>query len=102
MQIEFPENLPVSARRQDIALAIQEHPVIIVCGETGSGKTTQLPKIGLTVGRGAKGKTIAHTQPRRLAAVTVAKERTNLDPTLRQRLESEEAWLVDRLSQLES
>ena len=72
MQIEFPENLPVSARRQDIALAIQEHPVIIVCGETGSGKTTQLPKIGLTVGRGAKGKTIAHTQPRRLAAVTVA------------------------------
>jgi len=73
MQIEFPENLPVSARRQDIALAIQEHPVIIVCGETGSGKTTQLPKIGLTVGRGAKGKTIAHTQPRRLAAVTVAK-----------------------------
>ena len=73
MQIAFPELLPVSARREDIALAIQHHQVVIVCGETGSGKTTQLPKIALTLGRGANGKTIAHTQPRRLAAVTVAK-----------------------------
>ncbi len=73
MQIAFPESLPVSARRDDIALAIRNHQVVIVCGETGSGKTTQLPKIALTLGRGAGGKTIAHTQPRRLAAVTVAK-----------------------------
>jgi ATP-dependent helicase HrpA len=73
MRLEFPEALPVSARRQDIAEAIREHPVVIVCGETGSGKTTQLPKIALALGRGARGKTIAHTQPRRLAAVTVAR-----------------------------
>jgi ATP-dependent helicase HrpA len=73
MQIAFPESLPVSARRDDIALAIKNHQVVIVCGETGSGKTTQLPKIALALGRGANGKTIAHTQPRRLAAVTVAK-----------------------------
>lgn len=73
MRIEFPESLPVSGRREDIARAIQQHPVVIVCGETGSGKTTQLPKIALSMGRGANGKTIAHTQPRRLAAVTVAK-----------------------------
>lgn len=73
MRIEFPESLPVSARRDDIARAIRANQVVIVCGETGSGKTTQLPKIGLTVGCGADGKTIAHTQPRRLAAVTVAR-----------------------------
>ena len=59
--------------REQIAQAIRDHPVVIVCGETGSGKTTQLPKIALALGRGAKGKTIAHTQPRRLAAVTVAR-----------------------------
>ncbi|MBU3724600.1 MAG: ATP-dependent RNA helicase HrpA [Burkholderiaceae bacterium] len=73
MHIEFPQSLPVSAHREDIAAAIREHQVVIVCGETGSGKTTQLPKIALAMGRGGRGKTIAHTQPRRLAAVTVAK-----------------------------
>src|SRR5690606_29763962 len=50
--LNYPEELPVSARRQDIARAIAEHPVVIVCGETGSGKTTQLPKICLELGRG--------------------------------------------------
>ena len=73
MQINFPESLPVSGKRQEIAQAILDHPVVIVCGETGSGKTTQLPKIALSIGRGAKGKTIAHTQPRRIAAITVAR-----------------------------
>ncbi|HEX5362716.1 MAG TPA: ATP-dependent RNA helicase HrpA [Gallionella sp.] len=69
--IEFPADLPVVARREDLARAIQEHQVVIVCGETGSGKTTQLPKICLTLGRGVKG-CIGHTQPRRVAARTVA------------------------------
>lgn len=73
MNIEFPDSLPVSALREEIGRAICDHPVVIVCGETGSGKTTQLPKIALSIGRGAKGKTIAHTQPRRIAAVTVAR-----------------------------
>lgn len=73
MHIEFPQSLPVSAHREVIAQAIRDHPVVIVCGETGSGKTTQLPKIALSIGRGAHGKTIAHTQPRRLAAITVAR-----------------------------
>jgi ATP-dependent helicase HrpA len=73
MRLEFPDSLPVVGRREDISQAIRNHPVVIVCGETGSGKTTQLPKIALAMGRGTKGKTIAHTQPRRLAAVTVAK-----------------------------
>src|SRR6185436_6907994 len=50
--IAYPESLPVSARRDEIARAIREHPVVIVCGETGSGKTTQLPKIALELGRG--------------------------------------------------
>jgi ATP-dependent helicase HrpA len=67
----FPEELPVSARRQEIAQAIQQHQVVIVCGETGSGKTTQLPKICLELGRGVAG-LIGHTQPRRLAARSVA------------------------------
>lgn len=74
--IRFPESLPVSARREEIARAIAEHPVVIVCGETGSGKTTQLPKICLELGRGlgAGGKgLIGHTQPRRIAASSVAK-----------------------------
>ncbi|MFA7558097.1 MAG: hypothetical protein WCZ20_09900, partial [Hydrogenophaga sp.] len=52
LHIEFPESLPVSARRQEIEAALREHQVIIVCGETGSGKTTQLPKIALAMGRG--------------------------------------------------
>ncbi len=73
MRFEFSESLPVSARRDDIGEAIRNHPVVIVCGETGSGKTTQLPKIALSLGRGTHGKTIAHTQPRRIAAVSVAK-----------------------------
>ncbi|WP_067700390.1 ATP-dependent RNA helicase HrpA [Nocardia jejuensis] len=69
--IRYPEQLPVSARRDDIAAAIAENQVVIVAGETGSGKTTQLPKICLELGRGIRG-TIGHTQPRRLAARTVA------------------------------
>ena len=70
--IEYPEDLPVSARRVEIAHAIGEHQVVILSGETGSGKTTQLPKICLALGRGLN-KMIAHTQPRRLAASSVAK-----------------------------
>lgn len=86
LDITFPESLPVSARRDEIAAAIEAHQVVIVCGETGSGKTTQLPKIALQLGRGrcnyppANGKTpavlgklIGHTQPRRIAATSVAK-----------------------------
>jgi ATP-dependent helicase HrpA len=77
--IEFPESLPVSAKRDEIAAAMAAHQVIIVCGETGSGKTTQLPKIALMLGRGkcnapaGKGRLIGHTQPRRIAATSVAK-----------------------------
>ncbi|UZD56277.1 ATP-dependent RNA helicase HrpA [Caldimonas aquatica] len=74
--ITFPESLPVSAKREEIARAIAEHQVVIVCGETGSGKTTQLPKIALAMGRGlgAGGAgLIGHTQPRRIAAASVAK-----------------------------
>ncbi|QDF99628.1 ATP-dependent RNA helicase HrpA [Azoarcus sp. DD4] len=67
----FPAELPVSARREEIAAALEAHQVIIVCGETGSGKTTQLPKICLALGRGAAG-LIGHTQPRRLAARATA------------------------------
>ncbi len=70
--ITFPEELPVSSRRDDIAKALQENQVIIVCGETGSGKTTQLPKICLELGRGRLG-LIGHTQPRRIAASSTAK-----------------------------
>ena len=80
LQITFPESLPVSARRAEIAQALKQHQVIIVCGETGSGKTTQLPKIALTLGRGKlnarpgeRGQLIGHTQPRRIAASSVAK-----------------------------
>ncbi|HEX2176597.1 MAG TPA: ATP-dependent RNA helicase HrpA [Nocardioidaceae bacterium] len=67
----YPDQLPVSRRRDDIAAAIRDHQVVIVAGETGSGKTTQLPKICLELGRGVLGM-IGHTQPRRLAARTVA------------------------------
>lgn len=70
--IVFDPELPVSARQADIAKAIQEHQIVIVSGETGSGKTTQLPKICLQLGRGRQS-LIAHTQPRRIAAVSVAK-----------------------------
>ena len=84
--ITFPESLPVSGKRDEIEAALREHQVIIVCGETGSGKTTQLPKIALSMGRGGWGqprdpnaprdlrpKMIGHTQPRRIAASSVAK-----------------------------
>lgn len=70
-EIGYPEHLPVTARRADIAEAIAAHQVVIVAGETGSGKTTQIPKICLELGRGIRGM-IGHTQPRRLAARTVA------------------------------
>ncbi|KQR55761.1 ATP-dependent RNA helicase HrpA [Acidovorax sp. Leaf160] len=80
LRIEFPESLPVSGKREEIMAAIQQHQVVIVCGETGSGKTTQLPKIALALGRGkcnapagSKGQLIGHTQPRRIAASSVAK-----------------------------
>ncbi len=67
----FPEDLPVVARKAAIAEAVRNNPVVIVCGETGSGKTTQLPKICLELGRGIRGM-IGHTQPRRIAARSVA------------------------------
>ena len=80
LQIDFPEDLPVSARRGEIMAAMDQHQVIIVCGETGSGKTTQLPKIALMLGRGKlnakpgeRARMIGHTQPRRIAASSVAK-----------------------------
>ncbi|WP_229398041.1 ATP-dependent RNA helicase HrpA [Micromonospora okii] len=69
--VTYPAGLPVSERKDDLAAAIRDHQVVIVAGETGSGKTTQLPKICLELGRGVHG-LIGHTQPRRLAARTVA------------------------------
>jgi len=69
--VSYPPELPVSQRRDEIAAAIRDHQVVIVAGETGSGKTTQLPKICLELGRGIAGQ-IGHTQPRRIAARTVA------------------------------
>ncbi len=69
--ISYPEELPVSQKRDEILATIRDHQVVIVAGETGSGKTTQLPKICLELGRGVRG-LIGHTQPRRLAARTVA------------------------------
>src|SRR6478735_1672954 len=69
--VTYPEDLPVAARKDDIAAAIRDHQVVIVAGETGSGKTTQLPKICLELGRGVEG-LIGHTQPRRIAARSVA------------------------------
>ena len=69
--IVYDESLPVNASRADIAQAIRDHQVVIVCGETGSGKTTQLPKICLELGRGLTG-LIGHTQPRRIAARATA------------------------------
>ncbi len=68
---EYPPELPVSGKKDEIAAAIAQHQVVIVCGETGSGKTTQLPKICLELGRGVAG-LIGHTQPRRIAARSVA------------------------------
>ncbi|MDK8497262.1 ATP-dependent RNA helicase HrpA [Corynebacterium accolens] len=69
--LTYPDSLPVSARKDDIAAAIEENQVVIIAGETGSGKTTQIPKICLDIGRGRRG-LIGHTQPRRIAARTVA------------------------------
>ncbi|GAA1692584.1 ATP-dependent RNA helicase HrpA [Nonomuraea maheshkhaliensis] len=69
--VTYPENLPVSQRKDDILAAIRDHQVVIIAGETGSGKTTQIPKICLELGRGVRG-LIGHTQPRRIAARTVA------------------------------
>ncbi|MEW2396687.1 ATP-dependent RNA helicase HrpA [Streptomyces sp. NPDC046862] len=69
--VSYPEQLPVSQKKDDIAEAIRDHQVVIVAGETGSGKTTQIPKICMELGRGVRGM-IGHTQPRRIAARTVA------------------------------
>ncbi|MGC0402256.1 ATP-dependent helicase HrpA [Streptomyces sp. SAI-126] len=69
--VSYPEQLPVSQKKDEIAAAIRDHQVVIVAGETGSGKTTQIPKICLELGRGVQGM-IGHTQPRRIAARTVA------------------------------
>ncbi|QKW08000.1 ATP-dependent RNA helicase HrpA [Streptomyces sp. NA04227] len=69
--VSYPEQLPVSQKKDEILAAIRDHQVVIVAGETGSGKTTQIPKICLELGRGVRGM-IGHTQPRRLAARTVA------------------------------
>ena len=74
-RLEFPPELPISVRAEEITAAIQASQVVILAGETGSGKTTQLPKIALTLGRGKanSGRLIGHTQPRRIAASSVAK-----------------------------
>ena len=69
--LHYPEELPVVAKKDEILAALQAHQVVVICGETGSGKTTQLPKICLEAGRGLSGY-IGHTQPRRIAARTVA------------------------------
>jgi len=70
-KVTYPDDLPVVARKDDIAAAIRDNQVVIVAGETGSGKTTQIPKICLELGRGIEGM-IGHTQPRRIAARSVA------------------------------
>src|SRR3954464_2039555 len=69
--VSYPADLPVTQRRDDIAAALRDSQVVVVAGETGSGKTTQLPKIALELGRGVRGR-IGHTQPRRIAARSVA------------------------------
>ena len=71
-RLEFPPDLPISSRAGEIVDAIQAHPVVVLAGETGSGKTTQIPKLCLAAGRGAKGR-IACTQPRRVAALSVSR-----------------------------
>lgn len=70
-KLVFDSDLPILSQRSQIEAAIREHPVVIVCGETGSGKSTQLPKLCLSLGRGVSG-LIGHTQPRRVAARTIA------------------------------
>ena len=73
--IDFDDTLPIAERRDEIIKAIRNHQVVVVCGETGSGKSTQLPKICLAMGRG-EGGYIGHTQPRRIAARTIANRLT--------------------------
>ena len=85
--ISYPAELPVSQRKDDIAEVIRDHQVVVIAGETGSGKTTQIPKICLELGRGVDGQ-IGHTQPRRLAARTVAMR-------IAEELGSFSAWLAD-------
>src|SRR5262245_32591098 len=70
-RLEYDPSLPVVARREEIAPTIHDNQVVVVCGETGSGKSTQLPKICLEIGRGVAGM-IGHTQPRRIAARSIA------------------------------
>src|SRR4051812_2741672 len=71
-RLEFPPELPISARAEEITSAIQENQVVILAGETGSGKTTQIPKMCLAAGRGSHGR-IACTQPRRVAALSISR-----------------------------
>src|SRR6476620_10220213 len=70
-RLRYPEALPITARRDDLLAAIRDHQVVVVAGETGSGKSTQLPKLCLELGRGVAG-LIGHIQPRRVAARTIA------------------------------
>ena len=70
-KIKLPDELPITSRADEIMQAVREHQVVVVAGETGSGKSTQLPKLMLKMGRGVEG-LIGHTQPRRLAARSVA------------------------------
>ena len=71
LRLAVPEQLPIAAHVEEITRALRDHQVVVVAGETGSGKTTQLPKIALAAGRGRNGM-IGHTQPRRIAARTLA------------------------------
>ncbi|MEU5030843.1 ATP-dependent RNA helicase HrpA [Streptomyces milbemycinicus] len=96
--VTYPEELPVSQKKDDILAAVRDHQVVIVAGETGSGKTTQIPKICLELGRGVKG-LIGHTQPRRIAARTVAER---IAEELRTPLGESVGWKVrftDQVSQ---
>ncbi|ADI08855.1 ATP-dependent helicase HrpA [Streptomyces bingchenggensis BCW-1] len=96
--VTYPEELPVSQKKDDILAAVRDHQVVIVAGETGSGKTTQIPKICLELGRGVKG-LIGHTQPRRIAARTVAER---IAEELRSPLGESVGWKVrftDQVSQ---
>ncbi len=77
IDIKYPPDLPITQRRDDLLQAISKHQVLIVAGETGSGKSTQLPKLCLELGLGSDGKFIGHTQPRRLAARTIAERVAN-------------------------